>query len=135
MSWCKSSVCIEGRLTINTGAATWDWIYNLAGTVYAALLFTGVSLSTPPICIIVMSGLQAATNNGGHHMKVDGPGEDLPCCHISVSTEGPQDNRRLGMAGFLGPFSPNTSVKETLLGNESVHGIYHFPGTSFPQSY
>lgn len=75
---CKSSVFREGRLTIS-----------LAGTMCAALLVTGVSLSTPPICIIVMSGLQAATNNGGHDVKVNGPGKDLPRCGVSVSAEGP----------------------------------------------
>ena len=55
----------------------------------AALLITGVSLSTPPICITVMNGLQAVTNNGGHDVNVDGPGEDLPCCGVSVPAEGP----------------------------------------------
>lgn len=41
-----------------------------------------------------MSGLQAATNNGGHDGKVDEPGEDLPCCGISMSAEGPWDKKK-----------------------------------------
>lgn len=81
----KSSVCMEGRLTISKGATTWD----LQVSWDQALLVIGVSLSIPPICITVISVLQAATNNGGHDVKVDGPGEDLPCCGVSVSTEGP----------------------------------------------
>lgn len=71
---------MEGRLITTMGATAWD--LQLGWDLWAALLITGVS-EHPTITITMLSELQAATGNSGHHVMVYGTGNNLPCCGVS----------------------------------------------------